>query len=76
MNGETKEQIITILMALYKISGQWFILGIISFGIAEIMLKNDNFGGIIFFLFGIFFFGLEIISPIIAGRELYEKFFL
>ncbi|MBU4308648.1 MAG: hypothetical protein KJ566_02550 [Nanoarchaeota archaeon] len=72
MGEKTKEQIIEIIMALYKIPGQYFIAGIIAIGIGESFLEITN-GGILLIILGIFFFILEILSPIIAGKELYEK---
>ncbi len=68
-NEETKEQIIDVLMAIYNIPGEFFIIGIISIGIGKII---PNYGWILI-LFGTICFVLEIISPIIAGIELYKK---
>ncbi|MFW9881586.1 MAG: hypothetical protein ACFFG0_51630 [Candidatus Thorarchaeota archaeon] len=72
MNNRTKDQIKEILMAIYQIPGEFFIGGAASIGIGQAMLSFTNLG-IILILFGIFLFILEIISPIIAGIELYEK---
>jgi site-specific recombinase len=70
--NQIKEDIIEILMAIYKIPGQYFIAGIILFAFWNGMKDLTNWA-IVFLLFGIFFFSLEIISPILAGKRLYEN---
>ena len=72
MNKKTKEDITEILMAIYKIPGQYFIAGIILFAFWNGM-KDLTKWAIIFPLLGIFFFALEIISPILVGKRLYEN---
>ncbi|MBS3108466.1 hypothetical protein J4409_01205 [Candidatus Woesearchaeota archaeon] len=73
MNENTKEDVVEVLMAIYKIPGQYFIAGIISFAFWNAMRDLTNWA-IIFLLFGVFCFVLEIISPILAGKRLYNKF--
>ncbi len=72
MNEETKEQIAEILMAWYKIPGQYFITFLILLEFGETILKLTNWAYIILIL-SIFFLILEIISPFIAGVKLYNK---
>jgi len=72
MEDETKEQIITIIKSLYQIPGQYFIAGVVSIGIGKAILDFTNWG-LVLIILGIIFIALEIISPIIAGVELYEK---
>ena len=72
MDSELKEDIIKILMAFYKIPGQYAIAGIILIGFWEVMRDLTNWS-IFFLIFAIFFFVLEIISPILAGVRLYNN---
>lgn len=67
-----KEDIIEIILAIYQVPGQYFIGGIISFGIGISFLELTNWGWLLI-VFAIFLFALEVISPILAGRRLYEK---
>ena len=69
-----KEDIIEILFAVYKVPGEFAIAGIILFAFWNAMKDLTNLA-IIFLLFGIFFFALEIISPILAGKRLYKNIF-
>ncbi|MBW2982630.1 hypothetical protein KY343_07130 [Candidatus Woesearchaeota archaeon] len=68
--GQIKEDIIEILMILYKIPGQYFIAGLISFYLWNGMKGLTNWA-ILFLIFGFLFLALEIISPILVGIRLY-----
>jgi hypothetical protein len=43
MDEDTKEEIIELLMAIYKIPGQWFIGGIILLWIGKSMIEYTNY---------------------------------
>ena len=72
MNKDTKDQLIEVLTEIYQIPGQYFIAGIVLIGIGESM-QGLTIGGNILIAFGILFFIIEAVSPIIAGIKLYEK---
>ncbi len=72
MDEDTKEEIIELLMAIYKIPGQWFIGGIILLWIGKSMIEYTNYRITLVF-FGVIFIVLEVVSPILAGYELYKK---
>ena len=72
--GDIKEDIIEILFAIYKIPGEFAIASIISFGFWNAMKELTGWS-IFFLLFGIFFAGLELSTPFLAGWDIYKQFF-
>lgn len=73
MKKGTKKDIVEILMAIYKIPGQYVIGGIIAIAFWKAM-KDLTKWSILLLILGIFLFSLEVVSPILAGKRLYEKF--
>lgn len=72
MNKQTKEDIIELILTVYKVPGQYIIFAMILFALWK--ATKDITGWSIFFLiFGLVFIILEIISPIMAGKRLYDK---
>jgi membrane-bound ClpP family serine protease len=72
MNKRTKKNIVEIILAFYKVPGEYAIGAMILFAIWNVM--KDMTGWSIFILiFAIIFIFLEIISPIIAGKRLYDE---
>ncbi len=67
-----KEDIVEILCVIYKVPGEFFIASIISYYFWEsTKILAPIFS--VFLFFSIFFFILEIISPILAGMRIYEE---
>ncbi|MBR9705273.1 hypothetical protein GOV12_07710 [Candidatus Pacearchaeota archaeon] len=73
MKMTIKEDIVRILMAIYRVPGEFFIAGIILIWLWNVTKELTNWS-LLFLIFALFFFALEIISPILAGIRLYEKF--
>lgn len=73
MKKEIKEDITEIIMFFYRIPGQYLIASMILFVFWKGMRDLTNLS-LLFFIFGLFFIFLEIISPILAGKRLYDKF--
>ena len=69
-----KEDVSDILMAVYKIPGQYTIGAILAFGFWNALRDLTNWAYVLLIL-GIFFILLEIISPILAGARIYKRFF-
>jgi hypothetical protein len=72
MNKQTEEDITEILLAIYKVPGQYVIGAMILFALYDTTKELTN-ASIIFPIFAIIFIILEIISPIMAGKRLYKK---
>ena len=68
-----KEDVAEILMALYKIPGQYAIGAIVLWGFWKAM-KDLTPWTLIFPTLAIFFIILEVLSPILAGIKIYERF--
>jgi hypothetical protein len=68
----TREQISEVLMAIYQVPGEFFIVGLVVKGIGESFLSFTEYGHILV-AFGTFLIIMEFISPFIAGIKLYEK---
>lgn len=72
MRDQTKKDITEILLAIYKVPGQYAIGAMILFVLWNAM--KDITGWAIFFpILAVIFIILEIISPIMAGKRLYDK---
>lgn len=69
-----KEDIIEILLAVYKVPGEFAIAGIIAFAFWNAM-KDLTGWSFIFLILGIFFVILEILSPFLVGLRLYKNIF-
>jgi hypothetical protein len=72
MREQTKEDIVEIILAIYKVPGQYAIGAMIFFAFWDAM-KDMTGWAILFPIFGVIFISLEILSPIMAGKRLYEK---
>jgi len=72
MNKQTKEDITEILLAFYKVPGQYVIGAMILFAFWNEM-KDITRWAIFFPILGIVFIILEILSPIMAGKRIYDK---
>ena len=71
INTQTKEDLLTIFSTAYKIPGEYFILGIISY-YAWLSIKSWNNFSWMLLLFSALCHALEFITPIAAGRRLLE----
>ena len=72
MSNQIKEDITEIILAFYKVPGQYAIGAIILFAFWNAM--KDITGWAIFFpILAIVFIILEILSPIMAGKRLYDQ---
>ena len=72
MNNQTKDDITEIIRAVYKVPGQYAIGAIILFAFWNVM-KDKTLLAILFPIFAVVFIILEILSPIMAGKRLYDK---
>ncbi len=72
MTNQIKEDIIEIILSIYKIPGQYAIGAMILFALWDAM--KDMTGWAIFFLIlAIVFIILEVLSPILAGKRIYDQ---
>jgi len=71
MSKQTKKDIIEIILAFYKIPGQYAIGAMILFALWDSM-KDSTVWAIFFPILGVIFIIMEVISPIMAGKRLYD----
>ena len=72
MNKQTKEDIVEILLAIYGVPGQYIIGAIILMAFWNAMKDMTNWA-IFFPIIAFIFIILEVLTPIMAGKRLWEK---
>jgi len=72
MVQQDKEDIISVLSAIYKIPGEYFIASLVMFAVWKVMKEWNPYAWICL-LVGILFLVIEIITPVAAGNRLMNK---
>ena len=66
------KDLIAVFAAIYKIPGQYFIIGLVFLGAWEIS-KNGNPYAIILLIMALFFFTIEFLVPVAAANRLINR---
>lgn len=66
------KDVLEVFAAIYKIPGQYFIIGLLFLGSWEVS-KNGNPYAIMLLILSIFFFMIEILVPVAAGYRILNR---